>query len=353
MKIYNRFFILIIFFILLSKFTLSQELGSTLLTNYTTDDYMAHVQNWSVVKDNRGVMYFANFSCVLEYDGINWRKIFAENDYAVRSLAIDDYGTIYVGCEGAFGYLAPDSIGEMRYNSISAKFDTTIIKTPPVIWRVRIVNNEIYFNGLNALYRYSPYKQSKNEYDKIKVWYPDVSFYIGFSVFNKFYIVEKSRGLLEMQNDSLILAKSGESFIKTAIFSMEPASIENKTEEIIITLKGKLLKYNPNSDSNVLTEFHTQIDSVFETKDNYCAVTIPEKKYAIGTISNGVIVIDSLGNICDVIFKQNGLQDNTVWYLNYFDRCLWMAMNNGIAKSEIISPFRIWDENNLSVPLFR
>jgi len=351
MKIFKFliFNFLIIFFI--NNFAFSQELGSTLLTNYTTNEYNAHIQNWSVVKDNRGVMYFANYTCILEYDGTNWRKIYTENNTAVRALSIDDYGTIYVGCEGSFGYLAPNSVGKMQYNSISSKYDTTIIKSPPIIWRTRVVNNEVYFNALNVLYRYSPYKtDAKSDIEKIKVWYPKVGFYIGFSIFNKFYIVEKSSGLLEMKNDSLVLAKNGEQFIKKAIFSMEPASLENNSNEMIITLKGKLLKYFPDKDTtnqvSAISEFNTQIDSVFEIKDNYCCVTLPGKKYAVGTISNGVIIIDSLGNICDYISKQNGLTDNTIWNLNYYDRCLWITMNNGISKSEVISPFRIWNENN-------
>jgi len=346
-RIIFTFFIIL----LINKITFSQELGSSLITNYTIDDYNAHVQNWSVVKDKRGVMYFANYSCILEYDGVNWRKIYVENNYAIRSLAIDDYGTIYVGGEGAFGYLAPDSLGSMQYNSISAKYDSTIIKTTPIIWRTRIVNNEVYFNALNVLYRYSPYKKdAKTDLDKIKVWYPKLNFYIGFSVFNKYYIVEKSRGLLEIINDSLVLAKNGEQFIKTAIFSMEPSYLEQNNNEIIIATKSKLFKYNLNADTtngkSAISAFNTQIDTIYEANDNYCCLTLPEKKYAIGTISNGIIVIDSLGNICDVISKQNGLQDNTIWAFNYYDRCLWIAMNNGISKSEIVSPLRVWNDKN-------
>ncbi len=265
-------------------------------------------------------------------------------------MDIDDYGTIYVGCEGGFGYLEPNSLGKMQYVSISAKYDSTIIKTTPIIWRVRVVNNEVYFNALNVLYRYSPYKkEAKSDLEKIKSWYPKSNFYIGFSLYNKFYICEKSTGLLEMINDSLTLVKNGEFFIKKAIFSMEPASLENDNE-ILITTKKKLYKFNPSQNSNnasAITEFNTLFDSIFESSEIYCCVTLPQKKYAIGTISNGVVVIDSLGNIIDIISKQNGLNDNTIWALKYYDRNIWMVTNNGISRVEIISPFRMLNEYNL------
>jgi len=346
-----KIILVIILIIFIRKPLFSQNLGSTLLRNYTSETYNSHVQNWSVVKDKRGVMYFANYSAVLEYDGTNWRKIETENNYAIRSLDIDDYGTVYVGCEGAFGYLAPDSLGNMQYNSISAKYDSTIIKTLPIIWRVRVVNNEVYFNALKVLYKYSPYKKdTKTDNDKLKSWYAETGFYIGFSVFNKFFIIDRSKGLMEMKDETLVLVKNGEKFIKTPLFAMVPNTLNSNANEIIITTSEKLYKYNPNADTTnnrlAITEFKTQLDSVYEKKDYYMTETLPENKFALGTVSNGVIVIDSAGNICEIISKQNGLQDNTVWYLKYYDHCLWMTLNNGIAKSEIVSPFRIWNDYN-------
>src|SRR4026207_309495 len=81
--------------------------------NYTRRDFGAEVQQWDVIQDARGIMYFANNAGVLEFDGRNWRLIELPSRPGVRGVAIDGSGTgrIYVGAGGDFGYLAPDTAG--------------------------------------------------------------------------------------------------------------------------------------------------------------------------------------------------------------------------------------------------
>ena len=63
------------------------------------------------MQDRRGVMYLGISGAELvEYDGVSWRKIDVGMDN-IRSLAMDDTGRIWVGGNGGFGYLAPDTRG--------------------------------------------------------------------------------------------------------------------------------------------------------------------------------------------------------------------------------------------------
>ena len=101
--------------ILQSDFLLAQEIGMPFVHNYTIEDYDANIQNWSTVKDQRGVIYIANISCILEYDGVEWRKIKNKTETYIRCLNIAPSGRIYVGSVGDIGYLAPDSVGQMEY----------------------------------------------------------------------------------------------------------------------------------------------------------------------------------------------------------------------------------------------
>ncbi|MEZ4764646.1 MAG: hypothetical protein R3C26_16160 [Calditrichia bacterium] len=63
---------------------------TTLMTQYTSKDYRAHEQNWCVQQAPNGMMYIGNSSCLLEFDGVNWRVIMVENKSTVRSLDIDE-----------------------------------------------------------------------------------------------------------------------------------------------------------------------------------------------------------------------------------------------------------------------
>ena len=97
---------------------ISTDFGIPLITNYLPKDYYANVQNWAVIQDNRGMMYFGNVSGVLEYDGINWTLIPVPNNI-IRCLAIDEDGRIYVGGINEVGFLAPDEKGKLTYRSLN------------------------------------------------------------------------------------------------------------------------------------------------------------------------------------------------------------------------------------------
>ncbi len=341
---------LVFFFVMISGFSFTQEIGSPIITNYSPKEYNFHPQNWSIVKDKRGVLYFGNTKGILEFDGTNWRKIFVENDYMVRSLAIDNYGTIYVGATGAFGFLAPDSLGNMQYNSISTNYDTNIIKTVPDIWRIRILNNEVYFNGLNAIYKYSPYKKTGNINEKIRAIYPPNRFVLSYAINDKLFIQEATKGLSILQCDTLKTILKADKLPGNIVFAMIPDINENNPEEILIALNNRLLKYNPIADTSkgesIFSHFRTEADDFFIENAIYDAIKLPGERFAIASLSKGIIIIDYQGNIVDIVNAQNNLQDETVWSLAYFDNSLWLALNNGIAQVEITSPFRFWDKNN-------
>ena len=82
------------------------ELGFYQVKNYSTNDYLALPQTWGVMQDDRGIIYVCNGEGVLEFDGTSWRKITLDNGLAVKSLAIDNKGRIYVGAYNDLGFLS-------------------------------------------------------------------------------------------------------------------------------------------------------------------------------------------------------------------------------------------------------
>ena len=94
------------------------------VTNYSTHDYSKNYnpENYCVVQDFRGVMYFGNGNGVLEFDGAQWRYINVQPGAFVRSLAIDSTGRIYAGSFGEFGYFKANDKGELEFNSLLSKY---------------------------------------------------------------------------------------------------------------------------------------------------------------------------------------------------------------------------------------
>ncbi|KAB2879973.1 ATP-binding protein [bacterium] len=133
--------------------TYSKEIGRPFQRNYTTKDYNTGTQNWSIVQDHRGVMYFGNNEGVLEYDGVSWRLIVIPNHTVVRSLAIDTTGRIYVGAKGDFGFLSPDSIGQLQFVSMLDKVPQSYREFSDV-WDIWPTPEGIYFNAYKYVFRW-------------------------------------------------------------------------------------------------------------------------------------------------------------------------------------------------------
>ena len=130
--------------------------GLPLIENYTNKVYKAHQQNWAIVQDSNGIMYFGNTLGVLLYNGEFWKKIETKNKTMVRSLAIDSSNTIFVGSSDDFGYLYPDSIGELTYKSLAENLDTNI--TIGDIWKTYAFENTVYFCSYDHIFIYRNFK---------------------------------------------------------------------------------------------------------------------------------------------------------------------------------------------------
>ena len=115
------FFVLFVVYFTSSSFAQVKPVGVPFITNYTNEEYGGANQNFAVIQDNRGVMYFGN-SVILEFDGTHWRQIYTPNLSFTYSFAKDSTGRIYVGAaNGELGYLGADSIGNMKYISLADK----------------------------------------------------------------------------------------------------------------------------------------------------------------------------------------------------------------------------------------
>src|SRR6056297_1957642 len=109
----KKIWLLVTFVLLtLSVFSQDERKGLPFIKNFTPQDYGEHIQNWSVLQDERGIIYIGNVNGVMEYDGEKFRLIEMPNKTTSRFLEIDENNRVYVGTVGDFGYLKPNKKGE-------------------------------------------------------------------------------------------------------------------------------------------------------------------------------------------------------------------------------------------------
>jgi hypothetical protein len=118
--------------------------------------------------------------------------------------------------------------------------------------------------------------------------------------------------------------------------AMLPFSTSASSPYLIATRTNGLFKY----DGVSIDRMETEIDSILIRDQIYCGARLPNGQFALGTIQNGVVILDSAGVLQHHLNKKNGLQDETVWFV-YPDRegGLWIAMHIGMSRAEIGSAY--------------
>lgn len=319
-----------IFAFLVANFELfAQQWSIPYLKNYSPKLYEGGTDNWSVVQDKRGVMFFANAIGVLEYDGTRWRMYSVSNQSMTRSLAIDSKGRVYVGAVGEFGYLEADGKGELHYKSLTEKLSEAD-KAFSDVWKIYVLNDEIYFQSFEKIFCLKD--------GTIKVYNPQNLFHLSYVINNELWVIDRGIGLKRIENGNLIDAPSSSFFADEKIYAAVP--FDSKTWLISTRNKGlQLYKPFAKNSEQMLSPFNTPASVYLEESAIYQGIEIDNNTIAFATLGGGVVVLEKNGRVKNIFNKLNGLQDDNVYFM-FLDshKSLWLALDNGISKLEITSP---------------
>jgi len=302
-----------------------KSIGVPYVQNYTKSTYLSGNQNWSITRDEKGVMYFGNSEGLLSFDGRNWQLYPMPNHIIVRAVAADGNGRIYVGGFGELGYWSYNKNGNFFYTSLTRLIQKKFALADE-IWKISTVGRKVLFQSFSSIYIYENGKIS----GPVKASAP---FLFMYNVSNRVFIEVISKGLYELKaqklafiNGSEVLAGAG------GVLSILPFS---DTSYIIGTAKKGLFLY----DGHVVKPWLNQADSFLTTYQLNNGTIVLDKYFAFGTILNGIVIIDRAGNIVQHINKSSGLQNNTV--LSLFadeEQSFWTGLDNGIDRIELNSP---------------
>jgi len=335
MVYFIKFNLLINIFILKS-YSQVNKFGIPFIKNYTSTQYNASTQNWASIEDNRGVMYFGNNDCILEFDGINWNKIYTKNNSGVLSFCKDSLGTIFVGATGEFGYLKPNKHGISEFISLSSNLDSTI--SIGDIWKIFIVNNSIYFSSSINLfqYNYSNVKIIGNSSTKNgNVQY--------FNVDNQILLGNLNEGLLLLK-DTFMSINFSKVFINDYIMSIIDY---DKNIKLIASYLNGISFYNLKTGEKFNLILPEKTIEFFKQNNLTQALKINSEKYFFPTFLNGILFTDNNFEVKQLVNKNNGLHDNTCY--NVFSTnssTLWASLNDGISKIEINSGLTKFSQND-------
>ncbi len=320
------------------------EVGRPLITTYRSNEIGADPQSWAFVQDQRGVMYIGTAPGVMEFDGASWRIIPVANKTFARSLAIDGNGRIYVGASADFGYLAPDSVGELRYVSLLPHV-TEAQRRFNYVWTTIATPQGVYFQTRERIFRFTPEAPNTGQEKwQVKIWEPSGEFGYAFWRNGIYYVQQNGVGLMKMIADSLHLLPGGEQFKDDRLQVMLPFSRDEDGSEAETYLLGTFNRGFFLFDGRAFRPFKTEIDDFLRNSTIYDAVVLPNGNYGLGTLNSGFVMMDRQGRALQYLNTIVGVPSNTITAV-FADRqgTVWLAPEGGITVMETPSPLSLFD----------
>lgn len=331
----KNFLIFIIIFFSIPTFSQIKNLGNIpFINNYSPEEYQAARQNWIVVQDHRGLMYFGNTDgSILEFDGQNWNNI-KVGDNSVAALCVDNSNKIFVGGDNTIGYLTPNPNGKLVFKSLKEliPYENQDFRT---IWDIFITkDSSVFFQTFDELFLY---KNDTIIALDIEDYFPEGLFLISFQVNEDIYIYTKYKGIYKLDGNNLDFVE-GSSGVSNSIVR---AILEHDNDSLLIFTwwDGTFLLKD-----GILTQKPTPIDSIINF-DTYRVIKILNDYYGFQLHKGGYLITDENFKVIQYLTSKNGLRNDIVRRAMVDNqKNLWLCTENGISSVYLFSPFTIFDQ---------
>ncbi len=303
------------------------------VVNYSTHDYGKdrNPEIYQVVQDHQGVLFFATGSGVLVFDGLKWRFIKVGYGNFVRALDVDKNGVVYAGTYGEFGYFEPDTTGLLTFVSLVERLPEEDQFFSDINY-IHSNDKSVFFQAQEAVYEYGV------EEDKLWTLYPDYSYHTSFMVDGELYLREREIGIVKYEEDELKILNGFDEFKIYGVFGIFKLKDDSL---LIITQELGLYKYK-NGNKRLLPDFNK---TPLKERGVFGSIMLENGNIALSTRTEGVIIIDQLGNVLSKLDRSKGLRSNYVLGMSLDrDQNLWLGLGNGISKVNYNSPLSYFDE---------
>lgn len=312
----KKIFCSIIFFVLFSKLLFADNLLFP-IKSYLSDDYKAGTQNWSVAELSDGTICFGNSDGLLIKNGNDWCLYQTPSRRALRVIRNVE-NKIYVGGED-FGYFTKSFSGEYRYTSLSDSITTKWGE----IWRIEVFENRVYLQGGKSILVFDIKSDSL-------ISRSDSDEYYYFSIIENQILIQSDQGLFFVDKDlrkRTIKLSTNEGLDHSVI--REAILLEDNLH--LFTLGNGIYKYI----NNKIIPLDKPINKIVKNTQIYCAIKTLDK-IVIGTVLDGIYILDNHLNIEKHLNNLSGLKNNTILSLGVdHNNNLWAGCDNGICFMDI------------------
>ncbi|WP_299061490.1 triple tyrosine motif-containing protein [uncultured Polaribacter sp.] len=292
---------------------------------YTTEQYGGENQNWSISQSENKYIYVANNKGLLEFNGEDWQLYVTPNETIMRSVKCIS-NRIYTGFFMDFGYWEKDEFGLLKYSSL-VNIEKVKMLEDEQIWEIIELDGWVLFKSLQRIYLYN--LNSRN----VKIIESFNSITKIAKVNNVVYFQDIEKGLFKIENGASLLVSDDAVFKKNKLINI----FYLNDKPLFLTQKKGFYFF----ENNKVVKWNINADEVLKYNTIYSAEILVDDSLVLGTISNGLIYINKLGEIEYELNQNLGLSNNTVLSIfQDFEKNLWLGLDNGINLVNFNSPFK-------------
>ena len=290
------------------------QIGVPFIEHYNMKEMGFNNKTWDITQNAQHELYFANGNNILQYDGERWDKIYQTENYkSSRSLRAFTNDSIFIGIDGDYGVLEREANGDFNFSSLFS-FNSNEAEESEEFWKIHEYKNYYVFQTFRSLYIYDGELTTKIPAPFRFKWSNKVD--------NDFYVIDTKYGVFRFSGNNLLPVVS-DSQLNDKILGVTEVGgkrlVVTSNQGLYFIKNRELIKWDfPNA--NTINE--AQIFSFLPLKNG---------DLAIGTVSNGLYIIDENGNFKTHLNKRKGLQNNTILTLfEDHEFNLWLGLDFGI-----------------------
>lgn len=297
---------------------------------WQAEEYEGSPINWRVLQHPKsGFIYAGNNFGVLEFDGAQWRQIAMPRDASARALAIDAQGTLWAAGAGYIARLQPDATGTLEATEITGQLPESE-RLFGLINRAIATPEGMYLSGDRRVFLFRPD-------GGVRVWRTEGMFSAIWDLGGSVYVSRDRKELLRLQPDGgahVVFSTENADHPLMRVFSATRAG----DDWLLLTRFGP---YRWRGEGTDLTPLNRDSAALFTPDAARVTLQLSDGRLVFG-LSRGAIILDAAGNFLQRLDVSHGLPVDTI---NGFgeDRegGLWIAMQNGIARVQMVSPFAL------------
>lgn len=308
---------------------LQAQTGHYFLSHYKPGNDNISYLSFDIKQDNNGILYFANRSGVLQFDGRTWTMVPVGS--GIYSLAVTTAGIVYAGGPSGFGKMGLNEINQLSYLSLSDS-----LPKAKNIFAAHALKESVYFLNEENLFQFDVATA------QAKVIFTTTAaqgFFTGLFQIGGSLFLETENGLKKINGAAL--EPSGIDAVKDTHLIFSRPSPDEKTY-LIGTVDNRFFLQR---DGAATIEF-TPKDALYLSSNVVANCTwVTDKLVAIGTLRGGIVFVDiNSGDTQEISNYYAGLPDNEVYAL-HTDRHLgvWVAHDYGFSRAAPFLPFRTFN----------